>query len=155
MPQAPNNVKFGVPLMFVSFVVFAIALWAGVQLIDSEGEAAADGTVVVDGGGGGGGGGPVTVSIAAQNLLFDKRSLSASASASFTVTLANRDPGVLHNVAFYTSRAATQLLTPTAKTDLVAGVSQQTLTFTPPRAGSFFFRCDAHPETMNGSFVVR
>jgi plastocyanin len=154
MPQAPNNVKFGVPLMFVSFVVFAIALWAGVQLIDSEGAAAEDGAVVVDGGGGGGGG-PVTVSVAAQNLLFDKRSLSASAGASFTVTLANRDPGVLHNIAFYTSRAATQLVTPTAKTDLVAGVSQQTLTFTPPRAGSFFFRCDVHPDVMSGSFVVR
>lgn len=153
MPQAPNNVKFGVPLMFVSFVVFAIALWAGAQLIDSEGEAAEDGAVVD--GGAGGGGGPVTVSLTAQNQLFDKRSLSAGASATFTVTLENRDPGILHNVAFYTSRAATQLLTPTAKTELVQGVSQQTLTFTPPRAGSFFFRCDAHPETMNGSFVVR
>ncbi|HXH22776.1 MAG TPA: cupredoxin domain-containing protein [Dehalococcoidia bacterium] len=153
MPQVPNNVKFGVPLMVVSFIVFSLALWGGAQLIKSDEAAATDGAAD---GGGGGGGGPVSVTVVARNLQFDKRSLTANAGAPFSVTLDNQDAGVLHNIAFYTSRSATQALVPNQSVgELFAGVASRTLTFTPPRAGSFFFRCDVHPDTMTGTFTVR
>lgn len=153
MPQVPNNVKFGVPLMLVSLVVFAVILWAGAQLVDSEGSAAAD-EVVEDGGGGGGG--PVEVTVVAKNLAFDKRSLTANAGATFAVTLDNQDAGVLHNIAFYTSKAATSPLSGAASVGpLFAGVDSKTLSFTPSKAGSFFFRCDVHPDSMTGALTVR
>jgi plastocyanin len=152
MPQVPNNVKFGVPLMVASFVVFAIALWGGAQLIKSDEAAATDGAVD---GGNGGGGGPVEVTVVARNLQFDKRTLTANAGASFAVTLDNQDAGVLHNIAFYSARAATQPLVPGQSVgELFAGAAQRTLTFTPPRAGSFFYRCDVHPDSMTGTLTV-
>jgi plastocyanin len=110
----------------------------------------------VENGGPANGGGPVSVTIVAKNILFDKRSLSANAANEFTVTLDNQDAGVLHNIAFYTNRSASSPLVPGQSVGQVfAGVAQQTYKFTPPRAGSFFFRCDVHPDTMTGSFVVR
>ncbi len=152
MPQVPNNLKFGMPMMVVSLVTFGVIFWGFAQLIGEPAKAAPQ-EVVEDSGGGGGG--PSSVTVVAKNLQFDKRNLSASAGAAFTITLNNQDPGVSHNIAFFTSRAATAPLVPDdAKTPLAAGVSQQTVTFTPARAGNFFFRCDAHPD-MNGSFVVR
>jgi hypothetical protein len=101
------------------------------------------------------GGGPVSVTIVARNILFDKRSLSANAGAEFSVTLDNQDAGVLHNIAFYTNRAASAPLIPGETVGRIfPGVAQDTMTFTPPRPGTFFFRCDVHPDTMTGSFVV-
>ena len=39
--------------------------------------------------------------------------------------------------------------------DLFAGPATKTLTFTAPGAGSYYFRCDVHPDTMNGTFSVK
>ena len=154
MPKVPNNVRFGVPLMLASFIVFAIALWGGAELIKSDGAGAAD--EVVDGGGDGGGGGPVSVTIVAQNTQFVQRSLTANAGATFAVTLDNKDAAIQHNVAFYTNRSASTLLVPgQSQGEIFAGPAAKTLTFTPPRAGSFFFRCDVHPDTMTGTLTVR
>jgi plastocyanin len=153
MPQVPNNVKFGVPLVLATFVVFAIALWGGSQLIDSEGGAAA-----ADGGEDGGAppAGPVEVTVVARNSQFDKRSLTANSGAPFSVTLDNQDAGLPHNIAFYSSRAASQPLIPDQSVgQIFPGVASQTLTFTPQRTGSFFYRCDVHPDTMNGALAVR
>jgi len=47
----------------------------------------------------------VAVTIIAKNILFDKRSFTAGVGSQITVTLDNQDAGVLHNIAFYTSRA--------------------------------------------------
>lgn len=154
MPQVPNNVKFGLPLFAVAFVVFAMALWGGAQLIDSE--AAGPAANGAENGGAGGGGGPVSVTVVARGLQFDKRSLTANAGADFSVTMDNQDPGILHNIAFYTNRSASQALVPGASIGpLFAGVGSQSFSFTPPRAGSFFFRCDVHPDTMTGSLTVQ
>lgn len=148
MPQVPNNIKFGMPMMLVSFVVFAAALWGGSQLIDSEASAQEDS--------GGPAAGPVSVTVVARNLQFAPRTLTANAGASFTVALDNQDPGVLHNIAFYTSRGATAPLAGTASVGAIfAGVATQSLTFEPPRTGSFFYRCDVHPDTMTGTLVVQ
>jgi plastocyanin len=152
MRNVPNNLKFGVPMMMVSFVIFALLLWGGDELIRGKSEPA-----VVNGGDNAGvPGGPTTATIVAKNQTFDKRSITASAGAPLTVTLDNQDAGTLHNIAFYTTRAATTKLTPDSViTPPFEGVKSQTLTFTPSRAGSFFFRCDVHPDTMTGTLIVK
>jgi plastocyanin len=89
----------------------------------------------------------------AQNLAFDQESIIANAGSDVTVTLDNRDGGVLHNVAFYTDRSASQLI---AGGELFAGPATETVMFTAPASsGTYFFKCDAHPDQMNGAFVVR
>ena len=145
------NMTVGVLLLIVSFGVTAPALWGAAQLVKEDDVAQADG----GGGGGAGGatGGPVAVTLVAQNLAFDPTTITASTGVEVTVTLDNQDAGVLHNVAFYTDRSAS---TPIHVGELITGVAQEDVVFTSPGTpGSYFFRCDVHPDTMTGAFVVQ
>lgn len=90
--------------------------------------------------------------IAARNLLFDKRALTAAAAAPVTISFDNQDASVLHNVTVYTDNRAT---TKIFGGDLITGPSKTDYKFTAPAAGTYYFRCDVHPDTMNGSFTVR
>jgi hypothetical protein len=147
MPRAGANLKYGVPMLVAVFIVSAALLYGGAQLVKDDGAAAEEATED------GAAGGPTTITLVAQSLKWDKGSVSAGADAPVTVILDNRDPGVLHNVAFYTNRAATQKI---FGSELIAGPAQQTSNFTaPPVPGSYFFKCDVHPDTMSGSFNVR
>lgn len=105
--------------------------------------------------GGGGGGAPAapgTLTIAANALAFDKRSLTAPPNTQVRLQFDNKDAGVLHNVSFYTNNRAT---TKIYVGDLISGPMTTTYTFTSPAAGTYFFRCDAHPDQMTGTFNVR
>jgi len=68
------------------------------------------------------------------------------------MTFQNMDPNIPHNFALYTDSHAT---TSIFVGDFVTGVKTVTYTFNAPSApGSYFFRCDVHPEVMTGTFVV-
>ena len=90
--------------------------------------------------------------ISALNLLFDKDRLVAPPNTEVSLVFNNNDAGVLHNVSVYRSRNAEE---PIFTGELFVGVDTRTYRFETPEAGSYFFRCDSHPDTMNGSFVVR
>jgi plastocyanin len=146
------NLKLGVPMLVIVFVASAFALYGGAQLVkpDQVQTAAADG-----GGGGAGpvGSGPVDVTIVAQNITFDQSTLTANAGQEFNVTLDNQDAGVIHNIAFYTDASAS---TPIQVGNLLTGPDSEVVSFTAPSApGTYYFRCDVHPDTMNGAFVVQ
>lgn len=146
------NVKLGVPLLIIVFVISSLALYGGAQLVKQD-EASADATAGDGPGGGPVGPGPVSVTIVAQNLAFDLSTLTGNAGSEFNVTLDNQDAGVLHNIAFYTDRGLSQLI---YGSELVAGPIIQMNTFTAPAApGTYFFRCDVHPDTMSGAFIVQ
>ena len=146
MLKPSANLRLGVPLLIVAFIVSFLALYGGAILVDTEEIAA------VDGGEGGPGGGPAVVTVVAQNIKFDKSSITATAGLDVTVTLDNRDAGVLHNIAFYTNRSATSKI---FGGPIITGPATDTSKFTAPGAGNYFFRCDVHPDTMTGSFVVQ
>ena len=95
---------------------------------------------------------PGTLTIAASNLAYDKRSLTAPPNSQVKVQFDNKDAGVLHNVAFYTNNRAT---TKIYVGELVSGPTTTTYTFTSPAAGTYFYRCDAHPDQMTGTFNVK
>ena len=144
-----KNTTLGAVMFLVVFVVSALALYGGAQLVDVDEPPAEAGA----GEGETTPGGPVNTRVVARNLVFDKRSLSASPGASVTVTLDNQDAGVLHNIAFYNSPAASQRI---AVGELFPGPAVRDVQFTAPSApGNYFYRCDVHPDTMTGSFVVR
>jgi plastocyanin len=142
------NLTVGALLLIVSFGITAPALWGAAQLVKEDEVAEANG-----GGGGGATGGPVAVTLLAKNLSFDPTSITASVSVEVTVTLDNQDAGVLHNVAFYTDRSASSAI---HVGELITGVATEDVVFTAPSTpGSYFFRCDVHPDTMTGAFNVQ
>ena len=150
--QLGPNFKFGTLLLIVAFVISGAALFGAAQLVKDDSPAAAAGGEGPDGGGGTPGG-PVAVRIVAKDLKFDKRSINAGATAPVSVTLDNQDPGVLHNIAFYTNNRAT---TKIAGSEAAAGPVVEDVKFAAPSAaGNYFFRCDVHPDTMTGTLTVR
>jgi plastocyanin len=90
--------------------------------------------------------------LTARNLAFDKTTFTVPAGATVALTFINDDPGVQHNFALYTDSTAT---TPIFRGGIVTGQITTVYTFTTPsQPGTYFFRCDVHPTTMTGTFVV-
>ncbi len=96
------------------------------------------------------GGQDVAITLTARSSAFDKSTLTAPAGSRVVMTFVNADT-MPHNFALYTDSSA--------MTEIFAGqvvqASTVTYTFTAPSApGNYFFRCDIHPATMTGTFVV-
>ena len=98
------------------------------------------------------GGKTVPVTLIAKNIAFDMSTISVPAGSTVVMTFINNDANVPHNFALYTdSKATTRIFAG----DFVTGVKTVTYTFTAPSTrGSYFFRCDIHPEIMTGTFIV-
>ena len=96
--------------------------------------------------------GTTSLQLVARTLTYDKRTLAAAAGQPVQLAFDNQDAGTLHNFSLYTNNRAT---TKIFGGDLTTGPSQTTYRFTAPAAGSYFFRCDVHPDTMTGTFTSR
>ncbi|MFQ5382567.1 MAG: cupredoxin domain-containing protein [Dehalococcoidia bacterium] len=105
---------------------------------------------VADGGGGDDQADPLFV-VATDNK-FDQSTLSAAPGTEVTFTLQN-DGAVLHNLAFYDAKGG-NLLSESARGEFLEGGAQETLTFTTPGPGEYYFQCDLHPTEMFGTFTV-
>jgi predicted lipoprotein with Yx(FWY)xxD motif/plastocyanin len=94
----------------------------------------------------------VSVTLTAKGISFDKKTITVPAGAHVTMTFNNQDNGIPHNFALYTdSSAQTQIYIGS----IVTGPTTTTYTFdAPAQTGTYFFRCDIHPTTMTGSFIV-
>ena len=94
----------------------------------------------------------VTVDIAADNMAFDTDTITVPAGAEVTIVFDNQDDGIPHNVAVYTDSSAAEEI---FVGETITGPETITYTFTAPEEpGTYFFRCDVHPEAMTGDFVV-
>lgn len=93
----------------------------------------------------------VTVNISAQNFAFDKSDITVPAGADVTLIFDNKE-GIPHNVAVYTTPAATDVI---FRGDVITGPKTITYQFKAPTTpGTYFFRCDVHPVAMRGTFTV-
>ena len=90
------------------------------------------------------------LSITAFDSKFDKKCLAAPTNQAFTIDFNNLDRGIPHNVAIYEDQTASKTL---FKGDLVDGPGKTTYSVPGLSAGTWFFRCDPHPD-MNGTFIV-
>ncbi len=95
----------------------------------------------------------MTIALSAQNIKFDKSTITVPAGANVTVDFNNEDQGIPHNFAVYTNASATDKI---FSGKIITGPATATYTFTAPdKAGTYFFRCDVHPQRMTGDFVVQ
>ncbi|MCM2466566.1 hypothetical protein DIC75_09660 [Methanoculleus sp. CWC-02] len=98
------------------------------------------------------GGEVATVDIVADNMAFDTSTITVPAGAEVTMVFDNQDDGILHNVAVYTDSSATEEI---FVGETITGPETTTYTFTAPEEpGTYFFRCDVHPQQMTGDFIV-
>jgi len=92
------------------------------------------------------GSGPV---IAAGDLTFDRSELDVPAGEAFELQLLNNE-GAPHNVAVYTDETASQAL---FVGEIFGGPATRIYQVPALEAGTYFFRCDVHPD-MKGSLVA-
>ncbi|MEX0763011.1 MAG: PQQ-binding-like beta-propeller repeat protein [Dehalococcoidia bacterium] len=99
-----------------------------------------------------GNGDAVMLTITADNIAFDKDTLTAPAGAQVELELINEE-GLPHNVSVYeTSDMQNEIFVG----ELITGPNATiTYEFTAPEEpGDYFFVCDVHPVRMTGTFVV-
>ena len=140
--------RFGLTLVILAGVLMLAAVACGGG--DSDDDAGAtptnDAAATVDNGA------ATELELVAKDLKFDKDELRAPAGQEITVTLDNDDADMLHNVAFYQSSEGSEAI---FVGDIFTGVDTREFTFTTPaEPGTYFFRCDVHPDTMSGDFIV-
>jgi plastocyanin len=87
----------------------------------------------------------------ALNSVFDADCLAAPAGKPFEIVFDNMDAGIPHNVAIYTDQSAD---TPLFVGEVFSGPDVVTYEIPALDAGTYFFRCDVHPTTMTGTFLV-
>lgn len=95
-------------------------------------------------------GGASTIEIAGINNTFDVEEVTAPA-GSITIDFDNRDSGIVHNIhVFLGSDNEGESV---AETELEVGPIEQTVTFD-AEPGEYYYVCDAHPTTMEGTLTV-
>lgn len=86
-------------------------------------------------------------------LAFDKTELRANAGSEITVRFDNQETAIPHNWAIYTDDSASEAIAG-ANEQICTAPCTGEVTFGPLDAGTYFFRCDVHPTTMIGEFIV-
>lgn len=96
------------------------------------------------------------VTIVGKDNAFDLSEMTVNTGGPVNVTFDNQDEGVFHNWALYQDQAAAdEGGDPMAGSDLEKGIIQQEINVDALEAGIYFFRCDAHPTTMAGDYIVK
>lgn len=95
---------------------------------------------------------PVPARVVARDISFDVKTIALKAGAPSRIEFENADDQVPHNVALYeTDAAAAGEKIFTGK--IITGPAKATYDFKAPPAGTYYFRCDVHPN-MSGQVTV-
>jgi plastocyanin len=144
---APGWPKVVVPL-FAFLVVAAVAINAGwfppKSAVGGTGGGPTPSGPAGSGGPGGGG-----IAITAQNIAFDKKTLSAPADKPFQIAFDNKDAGTPHDVDILD---ASQKKIFDGKD--FPGPATKTYDVPALKAGTYKFECSIHPALMNGELTV-
>jgi plastocyanin len=93
--------------------------------------------------------GPPPVTVVAKNIAFQTKQVKGEAGKPVTVTFKNDDT-VPHNMDFTVDQAGAQTI---YKQDPLPGPISSQYQFIAPKAGTYFFHCDVHPN-MTGTLTV-
>ena len=92
---------------------------------------------------------PGALSIQAKGLAFSTKSLTAPADKPFQIVFDNQE-AALHNVAIYRDESAAEKV---LGEDPFSGPAVVVYDVPALGSGTYFFRCDVHPD-MSGSLIV-
>jgi plastocyanin len=94
----------------------------------------------------------VTIDVVANGMAFNTSTITVPAGANITINFNNMD-GIPHNVAFYENQDAEKAI---FVGDVINGPKTIAYNFVAPATpGTYFFRCDVHPRSMVGDFIVK
>ena len=94
--------------------------------------------------------GPPPQTVIAKNIAFQEKHLDFQAGTAVTVNFKNEDTNVPHNMDFTVDQDGTQSF---YKQDPLPGPITATYSFTAPKAGTYYYHCDVHPN-MTGTVTV-
>jgi plastocyanin len=89
------------------------------------------------------------VTVTAKDLKFGQTEIKVPADEAFDLVLDNQESAP-HNVAIYTDETAS---TKISVGEIFSGPAQKTQSVPAMAAGTYFFRCDVHPD-MKGTVVA-
>lgn len=145
----------------VSTMVYEIpAIPAGSYFFRCDVHPQMTGTMIAGEGGpapsptGTGGPAPTEVEITASGIQFDLQEFTLAADTQTTIAFDNQDASVPHNVAIYPSRDQTTAEQALFQGEIFNGVETREYSVPPIPAGSYYFRCDVHPN-MEGTAIFR
>jgi len=90
------------------------------------------------------------ITLVAQGIQFDTKTLDLPPNQPVTITFDNRDAGTPHNFSIYSDPQKSKTL---FQGDQVVGPTTTEYHVPALQPGTYYFQCDVHP-TMNGSVVV-
>jgi plastocyanin len=88
--------------------------------------------------------------IKAQNIAFNKDTITLKANADVELRFDNNDRDIQHNISILGQDPAK----PIFRGDLVTGVATVTYKFHAPGPGEYKFQCDVHPGQMKGTVKI-
>lgn len=97
-----------------------------------------------------GGGGEATT-VVAEGSMFNTDQITLPADTAATIILQNRDASIQHNLSIYRDEGYTDPIVMEAP---FSGPGEQPYDVPALEAATYFFRCDIHPTTMEGTVVV-
>jgi plastocyanin len=110
------------------------------------------GTVTVTSAPAGGAGPPGALQLTGKNRTYSPTTLSAKSGSQVTIHFTNSDPTIQHNFVLFNGRTATAPVLFTGPP--VTGPGSIDYTFSAPPPGTYFFHCQFHPTTMQGTLTV-
>jgi plastocyanin len=93
---------------------------------------------------------PSGPTLVAQNVQFTTSTLSFPADKPVTLKFDNKD-STAHNVGIYDKKGGKELF----KGSVVTGPTSTDYKVSPLKAGTYYFQCDIHPDSMNGTLTVK
>jgi plastocyanin len=126
--------------MYLLIPIAAIAILAAVNKGGTEAPGGASGSPAA----------PSGPTLVAQNVQFTTSSLSLPADKPVTLHFDNKD-STAHNVGIYDKQGGKELF----KGSVITGPSATDYKVDALKAGTYYFQCDLHPDSMNGSVTVK
>jgi plastocyanin len=98
--------------------------------------------------------GPAPVSnsatLDAKGVAFTEKTLTVLGTKGFTVHFDNQDP-TAHNMGIYDKKGGKELF----KGSVVTGPNTTDYKVKPLKPGDYYYQCDIHPDSMNGTLTVK
>jgi plastocyanin len=86
----------------------------------------------------------------AKGVAFTEKTLTVLGTKGFTVHFDNEDP-TAHNFGIYDKKGGKELF----KGSVVTGPTTTDYKVKPLKAGDYYYQCDIHPDSMNGTLTVK